>query len=79
MRLQRVTFSVPEAIVAATDAIVRKERRSRSSILREAIEQYLKAREEMEMIAEYTEAADLNRALAEGHLEAFNEISAPGV
>lgn len=79
MALQRVTVAIPENIVAATDALVRKEGRSRSSIVREAIEQYLRDREEREMIAEYAEAADLNLALAEEHMEAFDEISAPGV
>lgn len=79
MTLQRVTFSVSEAVLVATEAIERRENRSRSSIFREAIEQYLQATEEMEMIAEYAEAADLNRALAEEHMEAFSEISAPGV
>jgi len=29
--------------------------------------------EEIEMLAEYTEAAELNRALAEEHMEAFRE------
>lgn len=79
MALQRVTVAIPEDIVAATDELVRKEGRSRSSIVREAIEQYLRDREEKEMIAEYAESADLNLALAEEHMEAFNEISAPGV
>jgi metal-responsive CopG/Arc/MetJ family transcriptional regulator len=79
MGLQRVTCSLPRRIVVATDAIVRQDDRSRSSILREAIEQYLKAREEMEMIAEYAEAAELNRALAEEHMEAFSEVVGPGL
>jgi len=30
-----------------------------------------------EMLAEYAEAADLNRALAEEHMEAFNEVVEP--
>lgn len=77
--LQRVTFTVSETIIAATDAIVQEENRSRSSILREAIKQYLQAREAREMIEEYAEAADLNRVLAEEHMEAFNEIVAPGI
>lgn len=77
--LQRVTVAIPENMVAAADALVQKEGRSRSSILREAIEGYLREREERDMIAEYAEAADLNLALAEEHMEAFDEISAAGI
>lgn len=79
MGLQRVSVSLPKPIVIATDVIMRKENRSRASIVREAVEQYLRAREETEMLAEYAEAAELNRALAEEHMEAFSEIVAPGI
>lgn len=71
---QKVSVSLPGWLVARADEIARREGRSRSKVISEALEELVTEREYQELADGYSRMAEFNSALAEADMEAVNEI-----
>lgn len=71
---QKVSVSLPGWLVAQADEIARQQKRSRSKVISEALEELVTGREYQELADGYSRMAEFNSALAEADMEAVNEI-----
>lgn len=76
--MEKIMVTLPPELLQAIDSLSRKEKRNRSQLVREALQQLLhrKQREEFEaLLAEgYQEMAEENLKDAEGYLASFGEL-----
>jgi len=71
---QKISVSLPSWLVAQADEIARREKRSRSRVISDALEELITEREYQQLAEGYSRMAEFNSALAEADMEAVNEI-----
>jgi len=70
----KVSISLPERLLRELDRMVERRATTRSGLIAQVIETFLRREQEREMAVGYNAMADLNIALAEEDMEAVNEV-----
>ena len=77
--VRKVLITLPESLLSEVDVLASLDKKSRSELIREAMQYYLEQRRTSELRAQmvrgYSEMAELNRRLSEEWLATENEVS----